>query len=150
MDGSHWPKWLVDWIERDSKNWAAVPRIRYGYVAGPSVRFEQAGARAEYQSSALANRLIKNIGAVDIGIEADYGITHLQKQSHFGFIIAEPFCFYVWWQIRPQSTKLSDGSVLTTIPGSELCPTFRVGKGRWDALDHKYIKPTLQAGLHWD
>jgi hypothetical protein len=146
-----WPKFIVDWVEENSKLWAPVPRIVAAYIAGP-VRWEKLGAEngTDVYLSGMANRKLENIGAAEAGLSADYGITHLQKQSKWGWLITEPFCFYVWWQIQPQQEKIGDGGVTVTIPGSEICPTFRIGKGRWDPVQKLYIKPTLQAGLHWD
>lgn len=147
-----WPKWFVDWVEKDSETWAPVPRIRSAYIAGPSVRWEKLGAEdgTDIYLTALANKRLKNIGAADVGLSPEYGITHLQKQSRFGYLRTEPNCFYFWWQIRPQKQEVGDGNIMVNIPGSEICATFRFGLGRWDAHDKKYIKPTLQAGLHWD
>ncbi len=147
-----WPKWLVDWVEKDSEAWSPVPRIKSAYIVGPSVRWEKLGAEngTDVYLTGLANRELDDIGAAEAGLSADYGITHLQKQSRYGYLITEPFCFYVWYQFRPQKQKLSYGLLPVDIPGSEICATFRFGKGRWDAHDKKYIKPTLQAGLHWD
>lgn len=146
-----WPQWVIDWIERDSETWAPVPSIRIAYVSGPTFRREKSGATdgSDYCATSLANRLVKDTSASDIGLDPSYGPTHLQKQSLFGFLITSPFCFHIWWQIRPQRTEM-DGPRLRNVPGSELCPYFRIGKGRWDALDQKFIKPTLYLGLHWD
>ena len=147
-----WPEFIEAWVERDSRNWAPVPRIKWGYVRGPSVRWEKAGAQPGTDKflTAFANKWIRNVGAAEAGLPADYGITHLQKQSRFGILRVAPFCFYVWFQIRPQKEKKLDDGTIVTVPGSELCPTFRIGKGRWDAGAKSYIRPTLQAGLHWD
>ena len=146
-----WPKWLIDYLTRQSATWPATPSIRWGYIRGPLVRWEKAGApEGSDKFTDHANRLLHNLTAVGAGLPADYGITHLQKQSRFGFLIPRPFCLYMWWQIRPQATRLGDGAVLMYVPGSELCPTFRAGKARWDAFQKKYIIPTLQAALHWD
>jgi len=147
----HWPKWLVRYLERQSAKWPAVPSIRWAYIRGPFVRWEKAGApQMSDRQTTNANRLLHNVKATDLEMPADYGITHLQKQSRFGFLIARPFCFYFWWRIRPQTAKVDPFGTLELIPGSERCLTFRFGKARWDALQNKYIIPTLQAGLHYD
>ncbi len=146
-----WPRWLVSRLIAESKTWPRVPKIRWAYIRGPYVRWEKSGAEIDTDVRTLnANRVLRNLDSVDIGLRPEYGITHLQKDSEWGVLITVPFCFYFWYQIRKQAQRLSDGAVMVNVPGSERVITFRFGKGRWDARQETYIIPTMQAGLHWD
>jgi len=72
-------------------------------------------------------------------------LTHLQKFSHFGFMMTWPFCFHFWlfWKLQE---KDSSG---TWIPGSESGIYFRTPGYRWDAdLGMKWTWGYV--GGHWD
>lgn len=136
-----WPKFIVDWVEKNSKTWSPVPIVKWGYVSGPTMRWEKQGGGDTFLAL-FSNRWLKNVSAKDAGLGPDWGPTHLQKQSKWGILRVSPFCLHVWYQFREQL----DGQ-----PGTELCLYWRFGKARWDAGDGKYIKPTWYGpGLNWD
>ncbi len=85
-------------------------------------------------------------------------LTHLQKHSHFGFMITWPFCFHFWFMWRLQKRIQINGSRDINnpiyysgdwIPGSEQGIYFRTPGWRWDAeLGMIFTKGYV--GLHWD
>ncbi len=145
----NWPKFLIDWLARDSKNWPAIPTVRFGYVRGP-VRFEKAGGGGDLYLITPSNKFIVNKTAQELGAPEGYGPTHLQFQSRFGFLILRPFCLHFWFMAWPFRNKefRYDGS---TVPASERGPYWRAGKARWEAGRGIYLSPTWYGpGLHWD
>lgn len=56
-------------------------------------------------------------------------LTHLQKYSHFGFMVTDPFCFHFWLFWRLQTDSGRNGWV----PGTEQGIYFRTPGWRWDA-----------------
>ncbi len=72
-------------------------------------------------------------------------LTHLQKYSHFGFMVTWPFCFHFWlmWHLQAKD-EYGDW-----IPGSEQGIYFRTPGWRWDAdLGMKWTWGYF--GLHLD
>lgn len=55
-------------------------------------------------------------------------LTHLQKYSHFGFMLTWPFCFHFWIFWKLQDWDISGG----WIPGTEKGIYFRTPGWRWD------------------
>ncbi len=79
----------------------------------------------------------------EVGANGQEILTHLQKHSHFGFMITWPFCFHFWlfWKLQ----DWDEGWV----PGSEQGIYFRTPGYRWDAdLGMKFTRGYF--GLHWD
>ncbi len=71
-------------------------------------------------------------------------LTHLQKHSHFGFMVTWPFCFHFWFMWRLQRQGFGEW-----IPGTEQGIYFRTPGWRWDAeLGMKFTRGYF--GLHWD
>jgi hypothetical protein len=72
-------------------------------------------------------------------------LTHLQKFSHFGFMLTWPLCFHFWLFWRLQRTDGPYGFVA----GSEQGIYFRMPGWRWDIEEG--MRPTKgYFGLHWD
>lgn len=70
-------------------------------------------------------------------------LPHLQKHSHFGFMVTWPFCFHFWlfWKLQEFDTNWR--------PGTEQGIYFRTPGYRWDAeLGMKWTWGYI--GLHWD
>lgn len=70
-------------------------------------------------------------------------LPHLQKYSHFGFMITWPFCFHFWlfWKLQEFD--------IAWRPGTESGIYFRTPGYRWDAeLGMKWTFGYL--GTHWD
>ena len=77
-------------------------------------------------------------------IEGRTILTHLQKYSHFGFMITWPFCFHFWlfWKLQ----EWGEGG---WIPGTEQGIYFRTPGWRWDI--ELGMKGTWgYFGGHWD
>lgn len=115
------------------------PTILLGYVKG-LLRLETNGGGdmyVEHKSNWLVYRKPEWIW------NAMYAVTHLQKKSRLGFLIAYPFCFHVWFTFKYQK----DGE-----PGTEIVFYWRIGLWRWDSGDGKWIGPGTWygPGLHWD
>jgi hypothetical protein len=73
-------------------------------------------------------------------------LTHLQKYSHFGFMLTWPFCFHFWLFWKLQATDPWAGNWL---PGTEQGIYFRTPGWRWDAdLGMKWTWGYF--GLHLD
>lgn len=71
-------------------------------------------------------------------------ITHLQKYSHFGFMVTWPFCFHFWLFWRLQAREEGHW-----VPGSEQGIYFRTPGYRWDIdLGMKWTWGYI--GGHWD
>lgn len=71
-------------------------------------------------------------------------LTHLQKYSHFGFMLTWPFCFHFWLMWR-----LQKGTEGNWEPGTEQGIYFRTPGYRWDAdLGMKFTRGYL--GSHLD
>lgn len=80
-----------------------------------------------------------------------YAITHLQKKSHFGFLVMWPFCLHLWFFIQKQKICAHGGWV----PNSEFGKYFRFGRWRWDVAgtNGKHWIPWsiyINFGFHWD
>jgi hypothetical protein len=72
-------------------------------------------------------------------------LTHLQKYSHFGFMITWPFCFHFWLFWNLQYGDDFNG----WYPGTEQGIYFRTPGFRWDAdLGMKWTWGYI--GGHWD
>lgn len=71
-------------------------------------------------------------------------ITHLQKYSHFGFMIHWPFGFHFWLFWKRQF--IDDG---IWRPGTEKGIYFRLPGYRWD-YDLGMIRTNGYFGGHWD
>lgn len=72
-------------------------------------------------------------------------LTHLQKYSHFGFMVTWPFCFHFWLFWRLQAGDDAAGWQ----PGTEQGIYFRTPGWRWDAdLGMKWTWGYF--GLRWD
>ena len=72
-------------------------------------------------------------------------LTHLQKYSHFGFMMTWPFCFHFWLFWNLQETTSKGG----WLPGTEQGLYLRTPGYRWDAdLGMKWTWGYL--GGHWD
>lgn len=72
-------------------------------------------------------------------------LTHLQKYSHFGFMVTWPFCIHFWamWQLQRGSDEAG------WQPGTEEGIYFRTPGYRWDAeLGMKWTWGYF--GLRWD
>lgn len=71
-------------------------------------------------------------------------LTHIQKYSHFGFMMTWPFCFHFWlfW-------RLQDWVEFQWIPGSEQGIYFRTPGWRWD-IDLGMKWTWGYVGGHWD
>ncbi len=87
-----------------------------------------------------------------IRIETSEGrviLPHLQKYSHFGFMLTYPFCFHFWlfWKLQ-ESTGGPAGSEQWT-PGTEKGIYFRTPGWRWD-IDLGMKSTRGYFGLHWD
>ena len=61
-------------------------------------------------------------------------LTHLQKFSHFGFMLTWPFCFHFWlmWRLQLQDTNPESLNPTGWIPGSEQGIYFRTPGWRFD------------------
>lgn len=73
-------------------------------------------------------------------------LTHLQKYSHFGFMVTWPFCFHFWlfWKLQKK-----DPWGEFWHPGTEQGIYFRTCGWRWD-IDLGMKWTWGYAGLHWD
>ena len=72
-------------------------------------------------------------------------LTHLQKYSHFGFMLTWPFCLHFWWMWDLQEGSEDEGWK----PGTEQGIYFRTPGYRFDSdLGMKWTWGYL--GLHWD
>jgi hypothetical protein len=94
------------------------PQAVFSFVTGP-IRIEYSGSRVI--------------------------LTHLQKYSHFGFMVTWPFCFHFWifW-------KLQEKDEIGWLPGTEQGIYFRTPGYRWDAdLGMKWTWGYFPSG-HWD
>lgn len=155
-----WPRFLIDWINNRSKRWGDTPKIKYAYIDGP-MRWEKIGGQEDKYLTSLGNRFIKDIDSEkiqtlypDVGITTEWGPTHIQYQSRYGFLITQdPWCVHAWVRFRPQQ-KNPNGSGK---PGTEFVIYRRIGEGRWDAGDSRtgkphYEKPTLYLNFstHYD
>jgi hypothetical protein len=72
-------------------------------------------------------------------------LTHLQKYSHYGFMVTWPFCFHFWlfWDLQIGDDRLG------WKPGTEEGFYFRTPGWRWDAdLGMKWTWGFF--GLNWD
>lgn len=84
-----------------------------------------------------------------IRVEEDDGrtiLTHLQKYSHFGFMITRPFCIHFWlfWKLQERNPFLE-----VWRPGTERGIYTRTPGYRWDKdLGMKWTWGYF--GLHWD
>lgn len=71
-------------------------------------------------------------------------LTHLQKYSHFGFMMTWPFCFHFWVFLKLQEKENGQWK-----PGTEKGIYFRTPGWRWDAdLGMKTTRGYF--GTHWD
>lgn len=106
------------------------------------LRVEKLGGDEEKYFRSYSNKLLSNISAQDLGLSTEeWGITHLQWQSKFGFLYLYPAHFCFWWYWKPK---------ISGVPGSEYGLFFSIGKGRWDAGMQKYIIPRFYLGMHND
>ena len=83
-----------------------------------------------------------------VRIEIDNGknvIPHLQKYSHFGFMLHWPFGFHFWLFWKLQERDEMGG----WIPGTEQGIYFRLPGYRWD-IDLGMIRTGGFFGGHWD
>lgn len=130
------------------KTWRMYPTCLFGFVLG-RVRYEALGGQDFYENS-YWGVLINEKPRIINGMK--YAITHLQKQSRFGFLIIWPFCVYAWIQLRIQKQGIKPGEdVETWLPGTELGIYPRVG-ARWQAEDGTYEVPSVYPpwNLHMD
>ncbi len=77
-------------------------------------------------------------------------LTHLQKYSHFGFMVTWPFCFHFWimWRLQEYINQL-DSCGVRWLPGTEQGIYFRTPGFRWDR-DLGMIWTWGYFGLHLD
>jgi len=135
------------------------PTALIGFVGGP-LRLETCGGGDLIDSASPFKILFHQKPIVTVSGKT-YAVTHLQKQSRCGFLLAShekwwQLCFHLWFTFRYQQTKVGDGGAVITIPGSEKVFYWRVGWSRWDAGDCKYVVEKIGfgtwygPGLHWD
>lgn len=120
-----------------------LPTVRLGYIEGP-IRWEGPNYYEFYESRPsgwLINEKPRTVG------HAPVVITHLQKESRFGFLIFSPFIFHFWVTFKFQETDILGGY----IPGSEKVFYFRTPGWRFDFADWKYIfSKGFLSPIHWD
>lgn len=152
------------------------PTINEGFIQGELIRLESIEGPSElFISRATHSQLFnsyygflpeKNGTRLRIvkPFEFDgktWGVTHLQKQSRYGYLIASPEAYHRWFFLIMQSRD-QEGN---WIPGTELGAYCRKGVGpiwdwdlwRWDVagtmidgeLRH-WITSTGFLGGHWD
>ena len=125
--------------------WRKVPLLLIGYAIQ---RWEKPGGGDFYVASDAKSLQILAANFEEGGVE--YGPTHLQYKSKWGFLITWPLCFHFWYQVKPQQTALDKNGVLVTVPGSETVILVSIGWARWDAGNSCYMIPRCYIGGHWD
>lgn len=119
-----------------------LPTALFGYVAGP-LRWEGPYSYEFYESRPtnwVINEKPKTIG------HGPVVVTHLQKESRFGFLLFSPFIFHFWFTFKFQEQDENGGY----IPGTEKVFYFRTPGWRFDFADWKYITSKGYLGGHWD
>lgn len=126
--------------------WRKYPICLLGFVQG-QVRFESIG-EGDFYPASMANAFFIFRRPFTFFFK-EFGITHIQKKSWFGFLIMWPLCFHVWIQFRKQ--KQEDDENKTWIPGTEFVIYRRAG-ARWEAGSGNYEWPSLYLNFstHWD
>lgn len=119
-----------------------LPIALFGYVRGP-LRWEGQNDLDLYESRTSGFILNEKPFVFDRG---EVAVTHLQKESKFGFLVMWPFIFHVWYTVKFQDAAV-DG---TWVPGTEKVLYLRSPGWRFDFADWKYIISKGYAGLRWD
>ncbi len=113
-----------------------VPTTLFGYVQGD--------VRLENRTGDIAFDVVRHFFA-NQKPRHGFAITHLQKESRFGFLINWPFCFHVWVAFKKQEGN----DVAGWVPGSEIVLYGRTPGYRQDT-DYGVKWTWGYCGLHFD
>lgn len=121
-------------------SWRKYPICLIGYSIR---RWEQVtvnGTAISVDLPVLENKLIINAS------QPNFGPTHLQYKSKYGFLLTWPLCLHIWYQFKPQD----EDRYGRRIAGTERVFYWRFG-ARWEAETGCYVFPSWYGpGLRWD